>query len=68
MSISTYSYRHCLPKPSIAKQHSVAMATTNVHKQLTGAMKYITEVNHLSVSLVIQGRIQIKAVSLFGKT
>ena len=55
MSISTYSCRHCLAIPSIAKQHSVAMATanvrkqltTNVHKRLTGAMKYIIELNHL---------------------
>ena len=68
MSISTYCNKHCLPKPSIEDQHSVAMATANVHEQLTGATEYITELSHLSLSLVIQGVIQIKAVSLFIQT
>lgn len=68
MSIYTYCNKHCLPKPSIEEQYSVAMATTNVHEQLTGATKYITKLSHLSLSLVIQGVIQIKAVSLFIQT
>lgn len=68
MSISTYCNEHCLPKPSIEEQHSVAMATANVHEQRTGATEYITELSHLSLSLVIQGVIQIKAVSLFIQT
>ena len=55
MSISTYCNKHCLPKPSIEDQHSIAMATANVHEQLTGATEYITELSHLSLSLVIQG-------------
>lgn len=44
------------------------MATANVHEQRTGATEYITELSHLSLSLVIQGVIQLRAVSLFIQT
>ena len=50
MSISTYCNKHCLPKPSIEEQHSVAMATANVHEQLTGATEYIAELSHRPVA------------------
>ena len=65
MSISTYCNKHCLPKPSIKEQHSVAMATANVHEQLTGATEYITELSHLSLSLVIQGDTNKSSFSLY---
>ena len=58
MSITTYSYRHCLPKPSIELQDSVPMAMAHVYEQRTGAIENITVLSHLSLSLVIHGVVQ----------